>query len=154
MAGTYIKLDASQVQALARRLASVALSSAEQTQLMANLGAEIEDQTKERFETKRDPEGNPWKDIAESTKEWYSHEFPGAEPPLVREGGLRDSVESRTRGPWAVLVGATKEYAAVHQWGWEARGIEARPYLGLGPQDLAALEAKVVEFLQANWGAA
>lgn len=154
MAGTYIKFDASQVQALARRLESMALSATEQPQLLANLGAEIEDQTKERFETKRDPEGNPWKAIAESTREWYAVEFPGAEPPLVREGGLRDSVESRARGPWAILVGATKEYAAVHQWGWEERGIAERPYLGLGPQNLADLEAAAAEFLESNWGAA
>ncbi len=138
MASTSVKFDTREVELLLRRLTQGApLKPADRTQLLANLGAEIEDQTRERFSTKQAPDGTPWADIAEATKAWYEIEFPGAQPPLVLTGGLRDSVETQSKGQWAVVVGATKEYAAVHQWGWETRGVAARPYLGVGPQGRA-----------------
>ena len=45
-----------------------------------------------------------------------------------------DSITHETDS-WSVLVGATKVYAAVHQYGWKERNIIARPYLGLSNDD-------------------
>lgn len=148
MASTYIKFDTSQLGVLARRLnQGAALKPSDSTQLLENLGAEIEDQTRERFSTKKAPDGTPWKDIAEATREYYAQNFPGAQPSLLMSGALRDSVETQAQNQWSVIVGATMEYAAVHQWGWEARNIDARPYLGIGPKDEQALAGIATEFI-------
>ena len=149
MAGTFVKFDTREIEQLVRRMNQGAtLKPADRNQLLKSLGAEIEDQTRERFDTKKTPEGTSWKDIADATREYYSKAFPGAQPSLVVTGGLRDSIETQSQGQWAVIVGATKEYAAVHQWGWEARNIDARPYLGIGPQDEQALAGIAIEFIQ------
>jgi phage virion morphogenesis protein len=68
-------------------------------------------------------------------------------------------------GAWSTLVGATMEYAAIHQWGGEIRPrtakalfvpgygrlkkvtIPARPYLGVSPDDADVIEAAVAAFL-------
>jgi phage virion morphogenesis protein len=110
------------------------------------------EQTRERFETQKDPDGNTWKALAQKTLDYYERRKKGSTSSrsiLVGEGLLRDSLTSKVQGgAWSVLVGATMEYAAVHQFGWPKKNIPPRPYLGVSPEDAKAIETAVAVFLE------
>jgi phage virion morphogenesis protein len=165
--GASISFDLKEIDAVKKILAGASLDSAARSRLLQSIGAEIEEQTKERFETKKDPEGNSWKALAQKTTAYYASKGGlGARSILVGEGTLRDSITSEVQGgAWAVLAGAAMEYAAVHQWGAEIKPksaaalyvpgygylrkvtIPARPYLGVSSEDAKGIEAAAAAFL-------
>lgn len=145
--GAVVSIDVREVARLAKILNDAALDSTQRRDLMASLGAEIEDQTKERFDTKLDPEGKAWATISEKHRAFLERKYPGAQPPLVMEGFLRSTVENQP-SEWDVLIGATRVYAAVHQFGWPEKNIPARPYLGVNPENGEELAAIAVDFLE------
>jgi phage virion morphogenesis protein len=159
MAGAAVELGLKEVEGLARILNGVKLESQDRVQLLKDIGVEMEAQTQERFDAKKDPGGKPWAALAQRTLDYYRGHFPHAQPPLVIDGGLRDSIESQVPDSWSVVVGATKIYGAIHQWGGEIVpktaaalyvpgygklkkvNIPARPYLGVSGQDAADIAA-------------
>jgi phage virion morphogenesis protein len=166
MAAASISFDLKEVDAVKKLLAHAALDSAARSQLLHNIGVEMEAQTQERFDTRESPEGNPWKALAQKTLVYYASKGLAARSILVGEGTLRDSVTSEVQGgAWAALVGATMEYAAVHQFGAEIKpksakalfvpgygmlqkvNIPARPYLGVSIEDTKAIESAAAQFL-------
>lgn len=146
MGSAAISVDVREITRLAEILNGAKLRPRDRRQLLINLSVELESSTQERFRTKRDPEGNPWKAVSDEHHAFLAARFPGAEPPLVMRGELADSIESRVT-VWEALVGATKVYASVHQDGWDEKNIAARPYLGISPDDEDALAAIAEEFL-------
>ena len=119
MAGAAIELGVQEIEGLARILNGVKLGPRDRAQLLHDICVEVETQTQERFDAQKDPEGNPWKELARKTRDYYTQNGLGGGSILVQGGGLRDSVESQVSGSWSVLVGATKIYAAIHQFGGE-----------------------------------
>jgi phage virion morphogenesis protein len=153
MAAASVSFDLKEVDAVKKLLAHAALDSAARSRLLQSIGVEMEEQTKDRFETKSSPDGDSWPAIAEKTRRYYESKpkFSKAEPPLVVEGMLRLSLTSEVQdGAWSTMVGATMEYAAVHQFGWPKKNIPARPYLGVSPDDTKRIEAAVATFLAGN----
>jgi phage virion morphogenesis protein len=152
MAAATVSFDLTEIEAVKKMLANAALDGADRGRLLQSIGLEMEEQTKERFDTKESPEGNTWKDIAEKTRRYYERKPAlSPEPPLVLEGMLRDSLTSEVQGgAWSVLAGATMEYAAVHQFGWPKKNIAARPYLGVSQDDAKGIEALTAAFLSGN----
>ena len=164
MAAAEVSIDTREIRGLAEILSKAKLSAGDRQELLRQIGVEMESQTQERFDTQEDPEGNPWKLLAQKTAEYYTEKFPGATL-LVREGGLRDSVESQVQDSWSVLVGATKEYAAIHQFGGDITPksakalfvpgygllqkvtIPARPYLGVSSQNAAEIASIAQKFI-------
>jgi phage virion morphogenesis protein len=165
--GASVSFDLKEIDAVKKMLAKASLDAAARERLLKNIGEEIEDQTKARFETKRSPDGNTWKALAQKTKDYYASQGWAARSELVGEGTLRDTITSEVQGgAWSVLVGATMEYAAVHQFGAEIRpksakalfvpgygmlgkvNIPARPYLGVSPDDAKIIESAVAGFLE------
>lgn len=103
------------------------------TPLMDDLGAEIEDQTLERFETNIAPDGSPW------LPSLRVQQAQGNAQTLVDKGHLRDSI-TRNSGPRMTQVGTNVVYAAIHQFGGETgrnKSVEmpARPYLGISDEN-------------------
>lgn len=141
-------LQVDEIDELSKTIRGMSLDTHERTYLLKSLGVEMEVQTSERFEKKVTPEGKEWKELSESTKRWYAKKYHGTSDPgrglLFRTGGLHDSLESQVHG-WSVLMGATKEYAAVHQWG--RGGIPARQYLGVGREDTVELLSILNDFI-------
>ena len=165
--GAFVSFDLKEVDAVKKMLANASLNSADRSRLLQGIGTEMVEQTKERFDTKKSPDGDTWKALAQKTKDYYNSQGWSARSTLVGEGMLRDSVTSEVQGgAWAVLVGAAKEYAAVHQFGAEivpknARAlfvpgygmlkkakIKARPYLGVSSDDAKVIEYAVATFLE------
>jgi phage virion morphogenesis protein len=153
MAAASISFDLKEIDAVKKLLARASLDGAARGRLLQSIGVEMETQTQERFDTKTSPDGETWTAIAEKTRRYYESKpkFSAAEPPLVVEGMLRLSLTSEVQdGAWSTLVGATKEYAAVHQFGWPKKNIPARPYLGVSQDDAKVIEAAVAVFLAGN----
>jgi phage virion morphogenesis protein len=148
--GASVSFDLKEVSAVKKLLAKASLDNTDRSRLLQSIGVEMEAQTQERFDTKKSPDGDSWKSIAEKTRQYYKRSpFLAPKPPLVLEGMLRGSLTSEVRdGAWSVLTGATMEYAAVHQFGWLKKNIPARPYLGVSQDDAKAIEAAVTLFLE------
>lgn len=113
------------------------------------LGAMSESQARKRLsEDKAAPDGTPW---APWSKE-YAGRQKGGKSYLEGEGNLIDSITFDVQGG-RVLIGSDLEYAAIHQYGGTPdmkpgpAGIPARPYLGWGDDDLAAIQAEADAWL-------
>lgn len=148
--GRMLDFNIAELTQLTNRLNATALSAADENQLLKDLGAEVETQTRERFDTKIAPDGSPWAALAASTTKYLQKHFPSAQPPLVRTGELRDSTEFQISGS-TVNIGQTKYYAKYLQDGTKKGGsvkIPARPSLGLGANDVAELGAITESFLE------
>jgi phage virion morphogenesis protein len=167
MAAASVSFDLKEIEAVKKLLAGAALDGAARSRLLQSIGVEMEDRTKERFDTQKSPDGGSWKALAQKTLAYYAGKGLAARSILVGEGYLRDSITSEVQGgAWSTLVGATMEYAAIHQWGGEIRpksakalfvpgygllqkvNIPARPYLGVSPEDAKVIEAAVSVFLE------
>ncbi len=149
MSAAAITVDTRQISALADVLNRAALEPGDRRQLLINLAEEVRDISEERFETKRGPDGSPWKAISDRHAEYLAARFPGAQPPLVVSGELRDTMERQVSTEEA-LVGATKVYAAVHQFGWPEKNIPAREYLGIGSEGEPRLAEIAADFLESR----
>lgn len=126
-----------------RRMAR-GLDAAQRRQLLDDLGALLESQTKERFEEKRGPRGDEWEPWQDAR---YRKAQTGRGKSLLEdEGDLLGSIVPAVDGD-QVTVGSVKEYAATHQYGDEERNIPARPYLGLSERDVGELGELVEEFV-------
>lgn len=147
MATAVVNLDVSQLERLKKAFDSSMLDTAGKSKLLSSLALEVEEITRERFDTKLDPEGKSWQRVAEKTLAYLQKRFPGAQPPLVASGSFRDTITSEARGAEATLVGAVKEYAAVHQFGWPEKNILARPYLGVSAADAETLADLAESFI-------
>jgi phage virion morphogenesis protein len=165
--GAQVSFDLKEVDAVKKILSKASLDSADRGRLLQSIGVEMEAQTQERFDTQKSPDGDSWKALAQKTLVYYASRGWAARSILVGEGTLRDSITSEVQGgAWSTLVGATMEYAAIHQWGGEIRpksskalfvpgygllqkvNIPARPYLGVSQDDAKVIEAVVSVFLE------
>lgn len=150
MAGAVVTVQDDELRALCSRLNKMALTPSERKQLLGDIGEEMVTQTKDRFAEKKTPDGDDWADIAQSTKDYYRKKFGDPNPYngiLWRQGGLMDSLTQQADS-WKVLVGATKIYAAVHQFGYMWNNIPARPYLGLSADDKTEIIGIINGFLE------
>jgi phage virion morphogenesis protein len=112
------------------------------------LGFAVAEQARDRFDSKRTPDGEAWKPYAESTLK--SKKARGVEPNLLQERGrLRKSFKNfphRGRGE----VGSPSLIAKWQQRGTKRRGkqhIPARPFLGIGREDLPELDDRLQEYV-------
>lgn len=150
MAGAVVTIQDGELRSLCSRLNKMALTPGERKSLLGSVGEEMITQTKDRLAEKKTPDGDDWADIAQSTKDYYKRKFGTSDPGngvLWRQGGLMDSLTQEV-GSWSVLVGATKIYAAVHQYGYMWRSIPARPYLGLSADNKADIIGIINGFLE------
>lgn len=146
MAGTHVESDVRELLSLAELLKDSALDAQDRVRLLKSLGVETERQSQDRFDTKIDPEGKRWKDIAESTHRFLARHFPQAQPPLIRTGAYRDSIESQLEGSWSIKTGSSKEYALYLQDG--TKRMPARKVFGLSSSDIKDLQQITIAFLE------
>ncbi|MBY4640295.1 phage virion morphogenesis protein [Gluconacetobacter entanii] len=133
--------------------------------VLESIGLELHDRTVERMERGVDPRGIQWATYA-PLNPLYQEDKESTHI-LIERGDLRDSIHSEVAGN-ALLVGTDLIYGAIHQFGgvirpkdassltFEMGGeifhrgsvtIPARPYLGLGVGDEAAIIDRLDEFL-------
>lgn len=92
--------------------------------LMAEIGSELEDSTRERFQTKTAPDGVPWVPLRPSSLERKKGTL------LLESGDLRDSVQHQASGN-AVEIFYGKRYGDWHQQGTDP--YEIRPRAATNP---------------------
>lgn len=157
--------DFSGLKAVQTLLRQAGETLADPTPLLREIGADLVQSTRERFDTMTDPQGKKWVPLSADTqigrlggaKRVYTKKMrfrKGVADKLdkmrilFRRGHLRHSITfhaSRT----GVEIGTNLAYGAIHQSGGKAgRGrkitIPARPYLGLSAAD----EDKIVGLTQ------
>lgn len=119
--------------------------------LLSHLADSIKNQSQERFETQRAPDGQPWQQWSEI----YSEKVQAAGNPkhslLHRTGALRDSIASQIFSPDSAVIGSKLSYAKIQNYGGiseEGWRIPARPFLGLGEKDKLVLEGLTSQWVQ------
>lgn len=101
---------------------------------MKAIGEDWQRSHRRRFDAQVSPEGQPWEPLDEAyrkRKKKHQNEI------LVLNTYLRDTLRYET-GPDSLEFGTDRVYGATHQFGDDARGIPARPWLGLSEDDEAA----------------
>ena len=169
-----ITLDDAAAQAAFIRLAQ---AGTRMQPLMQEIGEHLAETTKQRFQTSRAPDGTPWQPNAQSTylrlMGRYSGSFSGktgritaagsqraiGKKPLIGESGALSTTINYRAGSDFVEIGSPMVYAAVQQFGAKKGSftggktpwgdIPARPFLGLSPDDSAALGEMAIGYLDA-----
>lgn len=131
--------DIEEIKKLQDKLKNLKLSSSEEKDILDAIGTEIETQIEERFENQRDVSGNKWQDISQKTREYYNKKGGIVGSILSRTRQLRDTIESQVNNG-QLLTGATKVYAAVHNFGDDSRNIPQREFLGLSSDNYEDIE--------------
>lgn len=120
-----IKFDDKEV----RQLLNHAMQSlgGDMTGLMRNIGEYVTQDTQERFDRQRDPDGNMWKPLKPSTLARKK-----TNKILVEQGrthGLQASINYRA-SKTSVSIGTNKVYAAIHQFGGKTSAHIIKPKRG------------------------
>ena len=140
MAGASVTVDAD-FQPIRDYLAQIETLGTNATDLFDEIGAALVSSTQARFASSTAPDGSGWKPVKRGGK------------PLVDHGILRGSITHQAH-PGSVDVGTNLVYAAIHQFGGEAGRkshrvtIDARPYLGLSPDDETEVVAILRDFVE------
>ena len=149
MAEVTVKVDDAALQAALRR-AKERLTHTRP--LMAGISNLLLEAVEDNFRQERDPDtGSPWPELAQSTRQQRAKQGKGSGPILQVSGQLATSV-TNDYGDTTATVSTGEEYAAIHHFGGMAgRGrrvrIPARPFLGIGPQDKAAIVERVEDYI-------
>lgn len=119
--------------------------------VMMEIAEYLHGQTREHFDNEEDPDGNAWAPLQASTLERKSRQ--GVPVNQILHGEtlhLRDTIFPFWSADEAgVSTGpGTGAYAATHQFGDDSRNIEARLFLGIGPDDEAEIMAILQEALE------
>jgi phage virion morphogenesis protein len=149
MAGTSLRIDYDFEQ-LASATDKLKGIGADLQPMMMEIAEYLHTQTREHFDNEEDPDGNAWAPLQASTMERKARQGVAVNKILHGESlHLRDTIFPFWSGEEAgVSTGpGTEAYAATHQLGDDSRNIEARPFLGLGPEDEAEIMAIVEEEL-------
>jgi len=123
-----IDVDDRQMQQVFGKLQQVGHNMAP---LFADIGEHLLESTKQRFKDQVDPDGLPWEQLAESTRE---RKTKNADLILVEHGQLMDSFHTQTSASEAI-VGSSDIRAATMHYGNDDRNIPARNILGVNAQD-------------------
>jgi phage virion morphogenesis protein len=137
--GAAVEIKLQEIDKLAKKLNEFVLSGGDKSRLLDGLGMVIEEQTKERFDTQMDPQGDPWRELTERYKKRKGLTSSGGI--LVREGLMRMSIEHQLQGSDTVLVGSPMEYSVFHQ---EAKSEKRRrEFLGFSVENISELQDAV-----------
>ena len=122
------------------------LATLDTADLVEDMGEMVEEQTRDRFDTKEGPDGQPWVDWTPAYAAWRAGRGDGK---LILGGDLLDSIHMSATDSEAT-IGSELIYAGYHQnpsARSRRRGAKARPYLGISLDDRSAIESRVGEFL-------
>jgi phage virion morphogenesis protein len=142
-----IEVNVKDVQQLAQKLNAYALSDAQSKNLLHSLGAKIAEQTEDRFDDERDPEGNKWRKLTEAYAKRKAKKSRGGI--LVREGYM-SKIIFQVNGSASVLAGSAMEYADYHQNAKKKNRL--RRFLGLNNNNIADLSDRIDEFMKGKTG--
>ena len=141
MAGARLRLDYEMAdREIAQGLQRLARQGADMRDAFGDIGEELLNSTRRRFELEQAPDGTSWPALDPAYRRRKDR---NADKILQYQGFLFGTLDYRPDTDH-VAVGSPLIYAATHQFGDEERGIPARPFLGLSEDD----REQVVDILQ------
>jgi phage virion morphogenesis protein len=152
MSGAFLRLELDLGDAFAD-LTRIENGLSDAKPLFTEIGSALEGTTRERFSTKRAPDGTPWLDISPSWRQ-YKKAKGFAEGILTMRGDLLSSIAFEAGADYVEIVAGPQEYAAIHRFGGTeempagAAAIPARPYLGLSQEDEAEIREATDDWLR------
>ena len=149
MAAAGVTVDMREIKGLEKLLDDARLDAGARAELLSHVAGIVEEASRTRLdETKEGPDGAAWKSWEESTRKYYERQGWGHRSLLRGDDNLLKSIRSEVAADsHSAMVGATMVYAAVHQFGWPARNIAARPYLGVSEGDARDVTDAVKDYL-------
>jgi len=145
MPGSVIKFDLSEVKILKKLLNRAA--SLDSNKLLDTLGVTLEGQTKERFKTKKDPDGKPWENWSE--KYAKNRAKKPAASILLDSGRLAEDISFRA-SEGELLGGGSLPYINAQNFGYDK--IPARTFFGVGKDDTELLAEDIETFIERETG--
>lgn len=145
MTGARITIDLHDVDRLQARLDRIA--SIGFGEVLDTIGATVESQVRRRISDDQEaPDGTPWADWTDP----YANTRHGNHSFLIGEGDLLGSIDFNVGHNEVEIgsIGSNVVYAAVHQFGYPERGITARPYLGLSPENEEEIQKNLHDWIQ------
>jgi phage virion morphogenesis protein len=151
--GSVIEINVKEVGELAKKLAAYSLTPAQEQSLLKSLGAEIAEQTLDRFDNERDPDGGKWKPLTEryaktkregTRKKGAKNKTGGSKGGILVREGFMSKIHMNLSGA-SVLVGSAEEYADYHQNAKKAN--RRRKFLGLNSGNIADLSDAIDTFM-------
>ena len=106
------------------RLGAALVGDLDTEPLARELAEVSERQTQDRFSRRVDPFGRRWPQRQDNLPH----------PLLEKTGRMRRSIDTESDDEGVTVETKGVEYAAVHQWGYSARNIPQRAFLGFGPR--------------------
>jgi len=128
MAGAFIEVSVVGASAIANALNQLLQQSGNLNPALADIGEYLLDSTQQRFVDQQAPDGTPWDPVSPKTLKKKKRK----DRVLTETGTLADTLNYQL-GANQLMLGSNLEYAATHQFGREADGIPARPFLGIAP---------------------
>jgi phage virion morphogenesis protein len=114
--------------------------------LLADIGDAILANTQLRFKDQKDPQGIPWKPLAESTLRRRRKR--GRDAKILRDTGQLYLSLTRNATSKRVEVGTNKKYGKYHQQETPGKGkIPRRAFLGLTQADRAEIHQIMVDYM-------
>ena len=149
MAAAGVTVDMGGIKGLEKLLDDARLDAGAKAKLMGHVAGIVEEASRTRLdETKESPDGTAWKSWEESTRKYYERQGWGHRSLLRGNDNLLKSIRGEVATDAnSAMVGATMEYAAVHQFGWADRNIAARPYLGVSEDDARDITDAAKDYL-------
>lgn len=135
-----ITLDDAELQAALKKL----LAKLGNLQpFFADVGEELLNSTRARFQSQTAPDGSPWADLSPA---YAARKKRNKDKILTLRGALRGTL-TQFADAESLRVGSPLVYAATHQFGRPEAHIPARPFLGLSDADRAALLDAIADYL-------
>ncbi|WP_018169099.1 phage virion morphogenesis protein [Thioalkalivibrio sp. ALMg9] len=108
------------------------------------IGEDLQLSHRDRFDQQISPEGHPW---APLSPEYQERKARRADEVLVLNTYLRDTLRYDVAAG-RLEFGTDRVYGATHQFGDDARGIPARPWLGLSDADEQSAVRTLLDYLE------
>jgi phage virion morphogenesis protein len=142
MAGSFIKVELTNEKPLINLLTSYIKQGQSLEPALAEIGEYLIESHQERFQLEVEPDGTPWEPLSPKTIKQKG----GDDRILQSSDTMRDQLAYQLSGN-ELEFGSNLEYAATHQFGREADGIVARPFIGLATGQWSDVD-EIVAILQ------
>lgn len=128
MAGSFVSIDVRGQKQIAQALNRLLQQGGDLEPAFREIGEFMLETTQQRFDDMQAPDGEPWEPLSPTTLKNKKR----TDKILTESGTLADTLNYQL-GNNQLMFGSNMEYAATHQFGREADGIPARPFLGVAP---------------------
>lgn len=136
---------------ITQRIQDVLDKIADLRPLLLEIGEDLQESTKKRFDTLEDPDGFGWQENSELVIARKGHDI----PLTGKTHMLRNTITYQLRGDTGVAVGSPLAYSVVQQFGgwsyWEEYDewwrVPPRPFIGLSEQDAQTILHLTEEYL-------